>query len=126
MNSANIHFNIRLLLLTAVLGIAYYFLENIYSSFLENAFGNGLLIYFFVISSLSFFLLERFSRANPKEFVLAYLAALTVKFLTLLTLIIVYFKVHEKLTMGFSSVLLSLFLIYTVFELLFYLKWLKK
>ena len=126
MNSRTLEYNKRLLLLSLLLYCLYFPLKNKFPLFFANSFTELLLMFYMLTSSLSFFVLENAMKKSPKEFVLYYLSVLTAKFLSILTLVIIYFKIHKKLNAGFATTLLTAFLVYTVFELTFHLKMFKK
>lgn len=126
MNSLNIDFNKRLALFSLLVYALYWGAKQMYPSFFENAYGGNLLVFFALSSSIGFFVLEKAINKNPKEFVLFYLAVFTIKFLAILIIIVAYFKAFKGLNIGFASTLLTTFLVFTAFELPFFLKLFKK
>ncbi len=126
MNSRNLDYNKNVLLISLSLYCIYIPLKTRFPLFFLDAHADLQLLFFAFSSSISFFILENALKKSPKEFVLYYLSVLTAKFLSLLTIVIIYFKIYKKLNAGFATTLLTAFFVYTVLELIFYLKMFKK
>jgi hypothetical protein len=126
MNSRNLDYNKNVLLISLSLYCIYIPLKTRFPLFFLDAHADLQLLFFAFSSSISFFILENALKKSPKEFVLYYLSVLTAKFLSLLTIVIIYFKIYKKLNGGFATTLLTAFFVFTVFELIFYLKMFKK
>jgi hypothetical protein len=120
----------RFLKIVLLFVIPVYLLLYVYNQYAPLAFktnaGELLLAYFTATTILSYYILSKAGSKNPQDFVMYYLAKLTVKFLSALGILLIYIVLYKKLTYGFSFVFLFLFLLFTIFELTFFLKWFKK
>lgn len=82
-----------------------------------------LLIYFFAITTLSLhFMLQRFSRGNPKRFISYFMAATGLKLFLYLAVLLAFVFSFPNDAVGFIIEFFILYLLYTSYEVYFILK----
>lgn len=99
--------------ITVVLMAVYYFLKD---KLPANA--DFIIPAFYIITSVSHFLLQRALTREPKKFYNYFLAAMAFKMLAYLIFLAIMFLGFQGITMEFVAIFFSCYLVYTTFEIL--------
>lgn len=99
--------------ITVVLMVVYYFLKD---KLPTNA--DFIIPAFYIITSVSHFLLQRALTREPKKFYNYFLAAMAFKMLAYLIFLAIMFLGFQGIRMEFVAIFFSCYLVYTIFEIL--------
>jgi hypothetical protein len=97
------------------------FLLGIYFAFKDLLPNNAMYIIpaFYIITTLSHFLLLRALTRDPKKFLNYFLGAMSFKMLSYLIFLAVMFLGYQGLSISFVMVFFGCYVVYTLFEILF-------
>lgn len=119
-------FFIQLVVFSIFTGLLVFVWNNFFSIRFQTNLSWAIWLFFIAATTLIHYILTKAATKNPKRFIFAFMLTTAVKLFGFLTLILIYAVIKRDAALGFTLLFLTMYLLYSAFEVITLMKFFKK
>lgn len=126
MTAASRQFIVRILIFTlSIFMIATFLFQTVFKMWYFAAFPY-LLLLIATVTTIGHLLIIKASDQNPRKFTTAYMASVTIKLIVYLSSMLIYLLIDRSQVIPFVCTFIAFYVLYTIFEVIHVLSFIKK